>query len=345
MTKGFWDIRESFTEAKKPRTDSQKTAAADAMLGKDHPYSSTNIARRKWAKTQARVQAYKKRMQQANEQTPPADVGEYDNEGEMAKTQLRGIVADASHMIQMFSDDQNLPEWVQNKITKAADYLNSAHRYMMNKESVEWVCGKCNCDPCTCEGDIHESGPMHTSTPMKKKFGKGARDSKGFAAYKKYMKANGLDEPTVRMAADNPNDAEVKRMMKDPKFAKALDLYKASFKESVNEATYKERDLPPRLIKKAIGIASDPRFKGGNMTGAVKAIEKLSKGLSDHPQVKAVLRRQNESLEEKLKVSDGIRTWIDDFQKSDAPQFDGKNKEERRDMAIAAYLAAKEEEK
>tara|TARA_B110000438_G_C15559824_1_gene540665 strand:- start:89 stop:790 length:702 start_codon:yes stop_codon:yes gene_type:complete len=31
------------------------------------------------------------------------------------------------------------------------------------------------------------------------------------------------------------------------------------------------------------------------MTGAVKAIEKMKKGLSDHPQVKAVLRRQNEA--------------------------------------------------
>jgi hypothetical protein len=61
-----------FMEANKPRTDSQKTAAADAMLGKDHPYSSTNIARRKWAKTQARVQAYKKRIQQANEEKHPA---------------------------------------------------------------------------------------------------------------------------------------------------------------------------------------------------------------------------------------------------------------------------------
>ena len=42
-----------------------------------------------------------------------------------------------------------------------------------------------------------------------------------------------------------------------------------------------------------------------------------------------------------LKVSDGIGAYIDDFQKSDAPQFKGKNKKERRDMAIAAYLTAK----
>ena len=33
------------------------------------------------------------------------------------------------------------------------------------------------------------------------------------------------------------------------------------------------------------------------MTGAVNAIEKIKKGLSDHPQVKAVLKKQNESDE------------------------------------------------
>ena len=59
---------------------------------------------------------------------------EYDREGSMAKTQLRGVLADAEHMIGMFDDEENLPEWVQSKITKAADYLNTAHRYMMNKE-------------------------------------------------------------------------------------------------------------------------------------------------------------------------------------------------------------------
>jgi len=42
-----------------------------------------------------------------------------------------------------------------------------------------------------------------------------------------------------------------------------------------------------------------------------------------------------------LKVSDGIAAYIDDFQKSDASQFKGKSKKERRDMAIAAYLTAK----
>src|SRR6056300_354074 len=42
-----------------------------------------------------------------------------------------------------------------------------------------------------------------------------------------------------------------------------------------------------------------------------------------------------------LKVSDGIGAWVKDFKKSDAPQFKGKDADERRDMAIAAYLSAK----
>lgn len=63
------------------------------------------------------------------------DPGEYDQEGSMAKTQLRGIMRDVSNMMKMFKDDDNLPEWVQNKITKAADYLNSSNRYMTDNEN------------------------------------------------------------------------------------------------------------------------------------------------------------------------------------------------------------------
>ena len=56
----------------------------------------------------------------------------------------------------------------------------------------------------------------------------------------------------------------------------------------------------PKEIKMAIGIASDPRYKGGNMTGAVRAIDKIKKGLSGHKQVMAVLKRQNEDIEEAM---------------------------------------------
>jgi hypothetical protein len=62
----------------------------------------------------------------------------------------------------------------------------------------------------------------------------------------------------------------------------------------------------PKHVKQAVGIASDPRYKGGNMTGATKVINKLSKGLSDHPQVKAVLKRQNEGIKTFAEISKGM---------------------------------------
>jgi hypothetical protein len=55
--------------------------------------------------------------------------------------------------------------------------------------------------------------------------------------------------------------------------------------------------------------------------------------------------KESVELEEKLSVSDGMGAWIDDFKKSDAPQFKGKDDKERREMAIAAYLAAKRKDK
>ena len=53
----------------------------------------------------------------------------------------------------------------------------------------------------------------------------------------------------------------------------------------------------PSVVKQALAIASK---MGGNMTGATAAIEKLSPGLSKHPQVAAVLKRANEQVKEGL---------------------------------------------
>ena len=213
------------------------------------------------------------------------------------------------------------------------------------------------------------------------------------------------------------------------------------YSSTMTEALQEIREgFSSKQIKMAIGIASDKRYAGGNMTGAVQAIEKIKKGLADHPQVAAVLKRQNEDLEEgldldelkmddpklvkhfdKLKRGDTVKLktsstiskgkdfvdyvvkakntvnkgrvekitlvtkgnekavkkflykrdgkvtfaigdmgasiddikeklgknadagdYIDDFRKSDAPQFKGKSEKERDKMAIAAYLDAKD---
>ena len=74
---------------------------------------------------------------------------------------------------------------------------------------------------------------------------------------------------------------------------KGKGTYHGADKDLRDDVQYEAHD--PKHVKQAIGIASDPRYKKGNMTGAVKAMNKISKDIHKHPQVAAVLRRQNES--------------------------------------------------
>ena len=46
-------------------------------------------------------------------------------------------------------------------------------------------------------------------------------------------------------------------------------------------------------------------------------------------------------MSEKLDKDSDAGDYIDDFRKSDAPQFKGKSDKKIRDMAIAAYLSRK----
>jgi len=50
--------------------------------------------------------------------------------GKMARTDLVTIAKDAQELVNMFGDDAELPDWVESKLTKAADYLNSVKRYI-----------------------------------------------------------------------------------------------------------------------------------------------------------------------------------------------------------------------
>tara|TARA_R110002073_G_scaffold333164_1_gene520309 strand:+ start:28 stop:2496 length:2469 start_codon:yes stop_codon:yes gene_type:complete len=69
------------------------------------------------------------------------------------------------------------------------------------------------------------------------------------------------------------------------------DISVKTFGEVISEARYSAK-----LVKQAGGIAFDKRYVAGNMTGAINAIEKLKKGLSDDPKVRELLRIANESF-------------------------------------------------
>jgi hypothetical protein len=72
------------------------------------------------------------KMEDHGPENPDAAVnyGEYDREGDMAKDDLRTINNASKELYSILDADENLPEWVQAKITKAMDYIDTARDYM-----------------------------------------------------------------------------------------------------------------------------------------------------------------------------------------------------------------------
>ncbi len=98
-------------------------------------------------------------------------------------------------------------------------------------------------------------------------------------------------------------------------------------------------------IKKAVDYAFNNDIN--NMKSSIESslTDKIMQALEQRKiELSQNIIKTNESVEEideKLDVDDDVKEWIDDFIKSNAPQFEGKSKKERIKMALAAYYSAK----
>ena len=63
----------------------------------------------------------------------PHSHDEYDGEASMAKTQLHTIERAAEELEHILQSNENLPEWIQAKIVKAADYITMAKDTMSSR--------------------------------------------------------------------------------------------------------------------------------------------------------------------------------------------------------------------
>jgi hypothetical protein len=94
----------------------------------------SDVARRKTASQQGVAEA---EVDSDGHSMDHADSGEYDYEGDQAKDQLNTIVRAARRLNGMLDDNENMPEWVQMKITNAADYIDTAADYIESNQAPE----------------------------------------------------------------------------------------------------------------------------------------------------------------------------------------------------------------
>ena len=221
-------------------------------------------------------------------------------------------------------------EWLKSALAREAKATKPRQDDMEEQTEATMYCKDCGCekgnpDPnCTCPNDNAQLKASQCTTEQSKCKSRKedvseltiADVQKATAMAKKRQekerKAGKKSVSTADLAARMPKKESFEpHMMYDPKTGKAYKAEKEADHLRMKKMGY-THDKPtneahdPKHVKQAVGIASDPRYKGGNMTGATKTINKLSKGLSDHPQVKAVLKRQNEGLKTFAEISKGM---------------------------------------
>src|SRR6056300_1464494 len=263
-----------------------------------------------------------------------------DHEVSMARGELEAIAVKATHLagaLQGKSDEGNpLEAWVQSKITKAKDYINSVSDYLMYnpdmKQNEELEEAKIISDISgvsinTIKKEVMpfnvkvgKVGPgmdsdyeveFTGSEPNLIKYAKKHLDFDGnnFSQLKKHlaMEETEVNEVNIKKV-DGKKGFDFKgQFITDPTMdpsgrfdvdpKKYYKLNDKQIKDLKEEVN--EKTYGWTLVSKAKDLAK--KFKD-NITKAVAEIEKLEKGLSKNSTVAAELRKYNENLEEKYTV-------------------------------------------
>jgi hypothetical protein len=117
-----------------------KHSTGDEYKAKQHLSTKYNAYMESTVSPMKRFEGTKSLVKTYKDDTPgektvkeAKDPSEYDKEGEMAKGQLRTIIANAQRAHDMLKDDTNMAEWVQSKITLASDYISTVADYIQSE--------------------------------------------------------------------------------------------------------------------------------------------------------------------------------------------------------------------
>lgn len=173
---------------------------------------------------------------------------------------------------------------------------------------------------------------------------------------------DGKDEVEVKDKAEHDKFAakgyvHEKPKMESPEEPRAKGEKEFKAKHTVKKSGEKEdgtvvKEAKSKFSKSLLKKASDIALSmGGNMTGAVKKIEKLKKGLSDDPEVKAALQLANEEFEanevqemsKKEKYQKVFQAALKKFGVKSPGELEGDKKKEFFDYVDAQYDAGENE--
>jgi hypothetical protein len=222
----------------------------------------------------------------------------------MMKRQLNYIIYAAEEIAEYLDLGADPEEWYQNKLAEVFSKMQDLHAYMEGDEEDE---------------DDDDDDDMEEMRDPAHPYLHGGKHSKNLST---------MGWPTKDVKI---HQGFGKHYINVHQYKESLDEMEGSAKR--NRELYATGRISKDEFDRRMGYGKYKNFKDApnkRLDGPGGIYKNLVKRFGEETEI-----------EEKLKVSDGVGSWIDDFQKSDAPQFKGKSKKDRRNMALAAYLSAK----
>ena len=261
-----------------------------------------------------------KRFSESPEDMMPASPDEFS----MAMRQAKFIEYVAEEIEEYLEQNRAFPEWMQNKLTALHQNAKDMHAVMAGEYE---------------EDDEEEDDDMYEA----KSYGPGHIG----AIQRMLDKERGTKKYTKPTQAEIDADRKKDQSGKSRPSMSAKSASKKQYSGMMGGLKKEEVELIEDITKMSHGrlkfhMNNKSVPHGSYSFDQMKAERdrRLKTGQGDAYK-KAKSSMSESYINEKLSVAQGMGAWIDDFKKSDAPQFKGKSDKERRDMAIAAYLDAK----
>ena len=165
-------------------------------------------------------------------------------------------------------------------------------------------------------------------------------------------KMNATDDPSEKERYKKQHDAILSTVNRIPSNVKEeVEIDEASGEKVIDNGhspvTFDQQIHASKIIKNKTG--RKVYFDGGDLVDHKSDKTILSRALDRHPIHKLVQAasefKEEVELDEVLTKKTPAAKWIRDFVDSDNPQFEGKSKKKRMQMALAAYYSKQREKK
>lgn len=270
-------------------------------------------------------------------------------DGDMAQNSLENIVRNANNLKRVVREDGDYPAWWNSKLTKADDYLDVCHDYLMSELSQSE-----QIDEELEEGKLVAPAQQIIKT-VANEIQKKMQDM--------YSKRPGdgvsLINQMARMVGMTVSDKKQKKgtlfLKMGDELSEAVDVKKALSK--VKGLTKKQLEVLAGLPQSQLVVIAqqlsglvmgEETIEEKRLADILRDKEKSKQNAHQKAMMKTArdsIKKYQKSRKEELGKNADAGDYVDDFRKSDAPQFKGKSDEKIRDMAIAAYLSKNESTK